>query len=206
MPLSRSLADLQESDFEICTDQTRLQQVLLNLLSNSLKFTKCGGSVRILAKYVRERADLTFQDEFQRLTASPTFDLVLQHGMIEIQVQDTGIGIKEEDQQKLFKLFGFLDSTKELNTRGVGLGLHISKQIVNQFGGDIICKSEWGRGTTFAFLIALNEGQQLVRGIRRIQNPIQKTYIKIVLPSASSLDGEAIIREEDDYSEGDPSS
>ena len=51
--------------------------------------------------------------------------------MLEIQVEDTGIGIKEEDQKKLFKLFGFLDSTKELNTTGVGLGLHISKQIVN---------------------------------------------------------------------------
>jgi len=41
-------------------------------------------------------------------------------------VIDTGIGIKEEDQDKLFKLFGFLDSSKELNTKGVGLGLHIS--------------------------------------------------------------------------------
>ena len=77
--------------------------------------------------------------------------------MLEIQVEDTGIGINEEDQKKLFKLFGFLDSTKELNTTGVGLGLHISKQIVNQFGGDIICKSECGRGTNFIFLLMLNE-------------------------------------------------
>jgi signal transduction histidine kinase len=47
--------------------------------------------------------------------------------MIEISVADTGVGIKKEDQEKLFKLFGFLDRTKELNTGGVGLGLHISK-------------------------------------------------------------------------------
>jgi signal transduction histidine kinase len=46
--------------------------------------------------------------------------------MIEVIVKDTGIGIKEEDMAKLFKLFGFLDSTEELNTGGIGLGLHIS--------------------------------------------------------------------------------
>ena len=50
--------------------------------------------------------------------------------MIEIQVIDTGTGIKKEDQDNLFKLFGFLDTTKEINTKGIGLGLHISKKIV----------------------------------------------------------------------------
>lgn len=47
--------------------------------------------------------------------------------MIKVEVEDTGIGIKKDDQQKLFKLFGFIDATRELNTSGVGLGLHISK-------------------------------------------------------------------------------
>ena len=55
--------------------------------------------------------------------------------MLQVSVSDTGIGISEEDQKKLFKLFGFLDSSKELNTKGIGLGLHITKQIVQQFGG-----------------------------------------------------------------------
>lgn len=50
--------------------------------------------------------------------------------MLQISVKDSGIGIKEEDQDKLFKMFGFLDSTKELNTKGIGLGLHISKMMV----------------------------------------------------------------------------
>lgn len=49
--------------------------------------------------------------------------------MIEISIKDTGIGIKAEDQDKLFKLFGFLDNTKDLNSKGVGLGLHISQKI-----------------------------------------------------------------------------
>ena len=51
--------------------------------------------------------------------------------MIEVEVKDSGVGIKLNDQKNLFKLFGFLDSTKELNTQGIGLGLHISKLIVN---------------------------------------------------------------------------
>ena len=45
--------------------------------------------------------------------------------MIEVIVKDTGVGIKEKDQEKLFKLFGFIDTTQELNTQGIGLGLHI---------------------------------------------------------------------------------
>lgn len=49
--------------------------------------------------------------------------------MLEIQVNETGIGIKESDLGKLLKLFGFLDTTRELNTKGIGLGLHISKMI-----------------------------------------------------------------------------
>ena len=57
------------------------------------------------------------------------------YGMIEITVKDSGIGIKDEDKDKLFALFGFLESTKELNTKGIGLGLHISKKIVEEFGG-----------------------------------------------------------------------
>ena len=57
---------------------------------------------------------------------------------------------------KLFNLFGFLDQTKEINTGGIGLGLHISKMIVNQFGGDIICKSTFGKGASFIFIIALD--------------------------------------------------
>lgn len=64
--------------------------------------------------------------------------------MIEVHVIDNGTGIMNKDFDKIFHLFGFLDSTKELNQKGVGLGLHISKKIVNEFGGDIIFRSVWG--------------------------------------------------------------
>lgn len=58
-------------------------------------------------------------------------------------MNDTGIGIKEEDLECLFKVFGFLETTKEINTGGIGLGLAISKLIVNNLDGEIICKSKW---------------------------------------------------------------
>lgn len=54
------------------------------------------------------------------------FDMSRGYGMIQISVEDTGPGIKNEDKNKLFKLFGFLEDTKDLNPKGIGLGLHIS--------------------------------------------------------------------------------
>jgi len=66
-------------------------------------------------------------------------------------VIDTGVGIKAEDQGKLFKLFGFLENTKEINANGIGLGLYISKRITNIFGGTISVTSKFGQGTTFTF-------------------------------------------------------
>ena len=83
---------------------------------------------------------------------------------------------------KLFKLFGFLDTTKELNTKGIGLGLHISKMICQAFGGDIFCESEWQKGTTFTLLFALDELRAgLLESENRNRNPNSKIYAKIKL-------------------------
>lgn len=76
--------------------------------------------------------------------------------MIEISVVDTGNGIKKEDKNKLFKLFGFLEDTKDLNPQGVGLGLHISQQIAGLLGGEIVVDSEIGRGSLFTFVVDLD--------------------------------------------------
>mgnify|MGYP002637249524 CR=1 FL=1 len=70
---------------------------------------------------------------------------------LQIAIQDTGVGIAKENHDKLFKLFGFLEDTKKQNKNGVGLGLAISKQIVEQFEGSITVDSEVGRGSTFTF-------------------------------------------------------
>jgi signal transduction histidine kinase len=99
--------------------------------------------------------------------------------MMQISVQDTGIGIKKEDQSKLFKLFGFLERTKEINSMGIGLGLHICKMIVQQLGGDIDCESIWLEGSTFTFLIALNEMKEQDITVQRYRNPLRKNYPKL---------------------------
>jgi len=100
----------------VCTDQQRLQQVLLNFQSNALKFTPKGGQIIITVVLMKDLGE---------------------HGSISVTVKDNGCGIKQEDQSKLFQMFGFLDSTKEINTKGVGLGLYICKRIVTIFGGEV---------------------------------------------------------------------
>lgn len=67
------------------------------------------------------------------------------------------MGIKRKDKSKLFKLFGFVQSTDSVNTRGIGLGLVISKKIVESFGGQIAFKSKWQHGSVFGFRIALEQ-------------------------------------------------
>lgn len=96
--------------------------------------------------------------------------------MVQICVIDTGIGIKEHDQNKLFKLFGFLDSSKELNTKGVGLGLHISQKIQEQFRGKILLESEFGKGSNFICLFDLENQEIEGNKDKRVLNPNAKTY------------------------------
>jgi two-component system, OmpR family, sensor histidine kinase SaeS len=65
---------------------------------------------------------------------------------------------------KLFKMNGFLKKTEEINTRGIGLGLHICRELVRKLGGDIICESKWQKGSTFTFVVKVElvgEDQEL---------------------------------------------
>lgn len=127
----------------------RLQQVLLNYQSNAIKFTNKNGKILI------------------RITRNP---LIGEEGIIKIEVIDNGAGIRTEDQTKLFKLFGYLDSTKEMNSQGIGLGLYITKMIVEQFEGEVGVKSEVGKGAAFkmTFKLSKDEGSQK---IERRKNP-----------------------------------
>ena len=74
---------------------------------------------------------------------------------LQISVKDTGIGIPVEEQNKLFKLFGFVKDTQQLNKNGVGLGLVISEQIVREFFGEMSFVSDYGIGSTFTFTFKL---------------------------------------------------
>ena len=96
----------------ILSDQKRLKQVLFNLIGNAVKFTFSGS-----------------------ISLNLNFDLISR--LLKVQVIDTGLGIKKEDLTKLFKFFGKISSTSDINRGGMGLGLTISKMIVEQLGGDI---------------------------------------------------------------------
>jgi signal transduction histidine kinase len=108
----------------ITGDPRRVEQVLLNLLGNAIKFTE-KGSVRIVCE-----AD---------------GDNVL------VKVMDTGIGIKNEDMETVFKSFRQIDSGLTRKFEGTGLGLSISKRLVELMGGKIWVTSIWGEGSTFCF-------------------------------------------------------
>jgi len=76
---------------------------------------------------------------------------------LKISIQDTGVGIKKEDQKKLFKLFGFVTDTQKMNTSGIGLGLVISECLVDNLGGKISLHSSEGDGSTFTFTVKLHK-------------------------------------------------
>ena len=79
---------------------------------------------------------------------------------LEFEVEDTGLGIEQEDLAKLFKFFGKLSKSKAVNKGGMGLGLTISKMIVNQLGGEILVSSTFNQGSKFSFNIPIHDKEE----------------------------------------------
>ncbi len=125
----RLLMDISE-DTTLFSDKRRLKQVLMNLVSNAVKFTN-RGSVKVAS----------------RIPADDN---------LEISIIDTGIGIKKEDIGKLFVPFQQVDESLTKKHAGTGLGLYISREIVTLLGGDISVKSEYGRGSEFTFTLPMH--------------------------------------------------
>ncbi|MET3209156.1 UNVERIFIED_CONTAM: signal transduction histidine kinase [Paenibacillus sp. PvR008] len=119
-------------------DMGRLRQVLINLVSNAVKFTDCGG-VYVFAS-VKERSD-------EGLT-------------VEFSVKDTGIGIEPAKVGRLFQPFSQLDSSMTRKYGGTGLGLAICKTLVNMMGGDIRVDTSGEQGVTFHFTMKLGFAQE----------------------------------------------
>jgi signal transduction histidine kinase len=117
---------VEANGLRVRADETKLKQVLINLLSNALKYTEQG------------RVDVTAQPG---------------DGEIVFAVKDTGIGIPEEARQTIFEPFTQLDSSTTRPWAGIGLGLSIVKKYVEMHGGRIWVESEVGRGSTFYFTI-----------------------------------------------------
>jgi protein-histidine pros-kinase len=131
--VERAIADALD---QVTLDRQKFIQVLYNLLSNALKFSDEGASVYIGAR---------------------------QHdGSLELSVRDTGIGIRREDLERLFVEFQQLDSGSARRFEGTGLGLALTKKLVEVQGGSIGVESDRGRGSTFTVLLPLPPPERLV--------------------------------------------
>jgi signal transduction histidine kinase len=122
------LSDVEDGLPEVVADRNRLVQVMLNLISNAMKFTE-KGSVLCRARK--------------------------KDNKIIISVKDTGAGIHDVDQDKIFQKFKQTGTTTKGKPRGTGLGLPICKEIVNHHGGRIWVESEPGKGSTFLFTLPI---------------------------------------------------
>jgi adenylate cyclase len=122
---NRLIVEAQENLGALTVDPMRLQQILLNLLSNACKFTK-QGEVALRARRVVDGRD-----------------------WIELAVADTGIGMTAEQQAKLFEEFTQADSSTARQYGGTGLGLAITRKLARMMGGDVTVTSEPGKGSVF---------------------------------------------------------
>jgi len=113
----------------LSSDKHRIKQILMNLVSNAIKFTN-RGNVKIEAKLFNNKD-------------------------IEVIVSDSGIGIKKEDMEKLFQPFQQIDMSSTKSHEGTGLGLYLSKKMLELLHGDISFKSQFGKGSVFKFIIPI---------------------------------------------------
>jgi signal transduction histidine kinase/ActR/RegA family two-component response regulator len=134
-------------------DPYRVTQILTNLLSNAVKFTPSGGRVTVSARMVQSSGFRVQGGEEGRYEPS-TMNHEHHGDFVEIAVRDTGIGIRPEDQTKLFQPFMRLEAVAGMVCEGTGLGLVITRRLVEMHGGRIWVQSEGeGRGSTFAFTL-----------------------------------------------------
>jgi PAS domain S-box-containing protein len=113
-------------------DQRRVEQIILNLLSNAVKFTD-HGEIRL--------------------------NCHLDNGLVTLSVEDTGIGIKPENINIIFEAFRQVDAGTARTQEGTGLGLNITKKLIEMMGGSIHVKSEWEKGSTFTVILPVTKEQ-----------------------------------------------
>jgi signal transduction histidine kinase/CheY-like chemotaxis protein len=135
----------------IDADERRFKQVLLNLISNAVKFTPHGG--RVIVRAVRDRDDLV------------------------VTVTDTGIGVPEEDRDRIFE--SFQQGRRGAHHEGTGLGLNLSKRIVELLGGRMWLDSEVGAGSTFGFTVPV--GAPVTAGNRSLVDSAPDAAVVVIV-------------------------
>ena len=139
----RLTLDIHEDLTMLRADERKLKQVLYNLLSNAAKFTPDGGAISI-------NVSLLNDNEHQFATNKPHKD------WLKIAVRDTGIGLKQNDLEQIFKTFNQVDSSASRNYQGTGLGLALTRNFIKLHGGTIWAESLGpDQGSTFTFILPL---------------------------------------------------
>ena len=189
------------TDEDVYCDKTRLNQVLLNLLSNAIKFTAAGGTVSVRIAQLRNAPK--------------------GKGLYEIRVKDTGIGMSPEFAARIFEPFERERTSTVSKTQGTGLGMAISKNIVNMMGGTIEVHTEQGRGTEFIIRLALRlrSGHHSVKKIKELEglkalvvdddfntcDSVTKMLVQVGMRSEWTLSGkEAVLRARQSIEISDP--
>ena len=124
---------------KIISDELRISQVLINLISNAIKFTPCGGTITLKVSGYETDTNMN----------------------LLVEVKDTGIGISAEQQGRLFSSFEQAEAGTTRKYGGTGLGLAICKKIIDLMGGEIWIESEYGKGTSFFFKINAGLGETI---------------------------------------------
>ena len=126
-----------ESDVFIFADRNMLETIIRNLISNAIKFTKSGGIVSVESKKIKDFS--------------------------EISVEDSGVGIPDENITRVFSIDNFVSTPDTENRKGSGLGLILAKEFVEKNGGKLFVESEVGKGTTIKFTLpnAVEKGDKL---------------------------------------------
>ncbi len=128
----RVIVDIPDDLCSVTADQKRLTQVVLNLFSNAVKYTYEGGSIAV------------------RAFLNPA-------NLMQVEVEDTGVGMSPEQLQKLFRPFYRADNPLSAQAGGTGLGLSIARSLVEEHGGEMWVSSELGKGSTFGFVLPLEQ-------------------------------------------------
>jgi signal transduction histidine kinase len=152
--------DERTQDISLLTDRRVLSQILLNLVNNAIKFTEHGRvvvSVRTEGRGLPTESELPplgVRTEGRGLPTESELPPLSPQSSVLFSVTDTGSGIRQEDQHKLFQVFTQVDGSTTRQHEGTGLGLYLSQKLAALLGGQIDFQSEFGQGSTFTLTIA----------------------------------------------------
>jgi PAS domain S-box-containing protein len=166
-PLDFIIDDDPELPCELIGDVTRIKQIIINFLTNAVKFTREGHILFTISSEPCETDDMC---------------------KLKVSIKDTGIGIHDEDIKNLFAIFSRFDTRKNRGIEGTGLGLAISRNLVELMGGQVTVESKYGEGSCFSFYI-----MQQVENYQAITKLPKDEYRKVAVWKPNALKARILV-------------